>query len=106
MLLNDQRRALVGRRIGELGTMPRGGIRDPETPLEGGVSGAEGGTRGRLRRIPGRVSEAWFQYDFPADSLGPGASARATAEVDHLALCEFRFNPAGDSDFIPATIPI
>jgi hypothetical protein len=20
--------------------------------------------------------------------------------------CEFRFNPAGDSDFIPATIPI
>jgi putative (di)nucleoside polyphosphate hydrolase len=75
MLLNDQWRALVGRRIGESGQawqMPQGGIRDGETPLEAAYR--------ELKEELGVVSaefvaesEAWFRYDFPADApLGPG----------------------------------
>lgn len=75
MLLNDQWRALVGRRVGESGQawqMPQGGIREGETPLEAAYR--------ELKEELGVVSaefvaesEAWFRYDFPADAaLGPG----------------------------------
>ncbi len=32
--------------------------------------------------------------------------AASTTRPAPMATCEFRFNPAGDSDLIPATIPI
>lgn len=75
MLLNDQWRALIGRRVGEHAQawqMPQGGIRDGETLLEAAYR--------ELKEELGVVSaefvaesEGWFRYDFPADAaLGPG----------------------------------
>jgi putative (di)nucleoside polyphosphate hydrolase len=74
MLLNDQWRALVGRRVGEseeAWQMPQGGIGEGETPLEAAYR--------ELKEELGVVSaefvaesEAWFRYDFPPDAkLGP-----------------------------------
>ena len=74
MLLNDQWRALVGRRVGgsaEAWQMPQGGIGDGETPLEAAYR--------ELKEELGVVSaefvaesEAWFRYDFPPGAvLGP-----------------------------------
>jgi putative (di)nucleoside polyphosphate hydrolase len=75
MLLNDQWRALVGRRIGESGQawqMPQGGIRNGETPLEA----AYRELKEELSVVSAEFvaeSEAWFRYDFPPDvALGPG----------------------------------
>ncbi len=71
MLLNDQWRVLVARRIGaspEAWQMPQGGIDDGETPLQAayrelkeeiGVTAAEFIAE----------SEAWFRYDFPPGAL-------------------------------------
>jgi putative (di)nucleoside polyphosphate hydrolase len=71
MLLNDQWRVLVARRIGaspEAWQMPQGGIDAGETPLQAayrelqeeiGVTAAEFIAE----------SEAWFRYDFPPGAL-------------------------------------
>ena len=37
-------------------------------------------------------------HDAGADEIGPSSAKSAR--------CEFRFNPAGDSDLMPATVPI
>ena len=71
MLLNEQWRVLVARRVGvspEAWQMPQGGIDDGETPLQAayrelkeeiGVTAADFIAE----------SEAWFRYDFPPGAL-------------------------------------
>ena len=57
------------------------------------------------------IEKEYFTLAEVIDALGmPWTDIIYLAENGHLRLsvlvCEFRFNPAGDSDLIPATIPI
>jgi hypothetical protein len=52
-----------------------------------------------------------FKGNRHTGSLASAETAFASATADEIAgdqlrICEFRSNPATDSDFIPATIPI
>jgi hypothetical protein len=74
---------------------------DPKTPTKHALDGEIIKVHKGVAIYKTHASPFWF-----ARIRDPQAKKYVVRSTKATSRCEFRFNPAGDSDLIPATIPI